>query len=140
MQLVTFEAMVVDRLNAAGQVRARSFMAANYPALYGVLVQVDGATVPFRLTKGAGTGDPVMTGEEQALHDANLARLNEGTPPRMQYTPVQKRKAEDLIRDVLAADPPPASVLVEGQSDGRDKPGVRVRFDTGADIYCVPVA
>jgi hypothetical protein len=132
--------MVVDRLNATGQVQARSFMAASYPALYGVIALVDGAQVPFRLTKGAGSGDPVMTGEERALHDANLARLKEGAPPRMQYTPAQQRKAENLIRDVLAADPPPASVLVEGQSDGRDKPGVRVRSDTGADIYCVPVA
>ena len=139
MQLVTFEAMLVDRLNATGQVQARSFMAADFPALYGVLVQVDGATVPFRLTKGSGTGDPTMTDAERALHDANIARLKGGAPPRMQYSPQQRRKAEDLIRDVLAVEPPPASVFVEGPVDGRDRPGVKVRFDTGAEIYVVPV-
>lgn len=140
MQLVTFEAMLVDRLNAAGQVEARSFQAANYPALYGIFVEVDGVTVPFRLTKGSGTGDPPFTDEERALHDANVARLQESTPPRMQYPPAARRKAEDLIRDVLAADPPPSSVLVEGPVDGRDKPGVKIRFDTAAEIYIVPVA
>lgn len=140
MQLVTFEAMLVDRLNATGQVQAKSFMAADYPALYGVLVQVDGAVVPFRLTKGAGTGDPTMTDAERALHEANLARLKEGSPPRMQFTPAQQRRAEDLIRDVLAVDPPLASVFVEGPVDGRDRPGVKVRFGTGAEIYAVPVA
>lgn len=140
MQLVTFEQMLVERLNATGQVRARSFRDANYPALYGALVEMDGATVPFRMTKGSGTGDPVMTAAERELHEANVARMKGGTPSRMQYSLEQRRKAEDLIRDVLAVDPPPASVLVEGPGDGRDIPGVKVGFRTGAEVYCVPVA
>lgn len=139
MQLVTFEAMLVDRLNATGLVQAKSFKSGDYPAMYGVLVQVDGAVVPFRLTMGAGTGDPQMTGDERALHDANLARLKPGTPPRLQFTPAQQRKAEDTIRDVLAVDPPSRSVLVEGPVDGRERPGVKVRFITGAENYAVPV-
>lgn len=138
MQLVTFETMLVERLNATGQVQAKSYMAGSHPALYGVLVQVDGGVVPFRLTMGAGTGDPAMTDAERALHDANVARLKPGTPPRLQHTPEQIRKAEDLIRDVLATDPPPTSVLVEGPVDGRERPGVKVRFITGAEIYVVP--
>ncbi len=138
MQLVTFEAMLVDRLNATGRVQAKSFQAASYPALYGVLVQVDGALVPFRLTKGSGTGDPAMSDNERELHDANVARMKGGTPPRMQYTLEQRRKAEDLIRDVLAVDPPPRAVLVEGPVDGRDRPGVKVRFVTMAEIYISP--
>jgi hypothetical protein len=138
MQLVTFETMLVERLNATGQVQAKSYMAGLYPALYGVIVQVDGGVVPFRLTMGAGTGDPPMTDEERALHDANVARLKPGTPPRVQHTAAQIRKAEDLIRDVLAVDPPPASVLVEGPVDGRERPGVKVRFVTGREIYVIP--
>ncbi len=138
MQLVTFETMLVDRLNATGQVEARSFQAASYPALYGLLVKVDGAVVPFRLTKGSGTGDPAMTENERELHDANVARMKGGTPPRTQYTLEQRRKAEDLIRDVLAVDPPPTAVLVEGPIDGRTIPGVKVGFRTGADVYCGP--
>lgn len=138
MQLVTFEAMLVERLNATGQVQAKSYMAGSFPALYGVMVQVDGGVVPFRLTKGAGTGDPPMTDDERTLHDANVARLTQGTPPRLQHTTAQIRKAEDLIRDVLAADPPPDSILVEGPADGRERPGVKVRFSTGAEIYAIP--
>jgi hypothetical protein len=137
-QLTTFEAMLVDRLNATGQVQAKSFMAGSFPALYGVLVLVDGATVPYRLTKGSGTGDPPMTEAEQEAHAAHLAAVKEGNPPRLQFTPAQERKASDLIRDVLAVDPPPGSVHVEGPVDGREQPGVKVRYSTASEIYIVP--
>lgn len=138
-QLTTFEAMLVDRLNATSKVQAKSFQAGSYPALYGVLVHVDGVTVPYRLTKGSGTGDPAMTEAEQAAHDANVARMKPGSPPRLQFAPESERKASDLIRDVLAADPPPGSVLVEGPIDGREQPGVKVRYETASEIYIVPV-
>jgi hypothetical protein len=98
-QLTTFEAMLVDRLNATGQVQAKTFMDASYPALYGILIKVDGATVPYRLTKGSGTGDPPMTDAEQEAHAAH----------------------------------------VHGPVDGREQPGVKVRYETASEIYIVPV-
>lgn len=136
MQLVTFEAMLIERLNATGKVQARSFMAEGYPALYGVLVQVDGAIVPFRLTRGSGTGDPAMTEAEREAHDANVARLGEGKQPRSQHPPERSRKVEDLIRDVLAVDLPTSPLFADGLAV--DRPGMKVRFLSGAEIYVTP--
>lgn len=136
MQLVTFEAMLVDRLNADGRAQARSFGDLSYPFLYGVAVQVDGGTVPIRLTRGSGTGDPKMTEGERAAHDANIARLKDSRPARMSFTPAQERKASDLIREVLAADLPTLPLFAEELAGSRS--GMKVRFSTGAEIYLTP--
>lgn len=139
MQLVTFEQMLVDRLNASGQVEAKSYHTVGVNLLYGIIARVDGGTVAVRLTKGAGTGDPAMTEDERELHDAYIVRAGQSkTVARSQATPAQVRTLEDLIRDVLAVDLPPAAVSVEGPGDGRQIPGVKTRFDTGAEIYAVP--
>jgi hypothetical protein len=141
MQLVTFERMLVERLNATGQVQARSFHDAGANLIYGIVVRVDGGTVAVRLTMGSGTGDPAMTDDERALHDAYVVRAGQSkAAPRSQANPAQVRKLEDLMRDVLAADLPSGAAEVEGPVDGRQIPGVKIRFVTGAEIYMVPVA
>ncbi|GAA0719752.1 hypothetical protein Drose_06050 [Dactylosporangium roseum] len=140
MELVTFEALLKERVEATGQVEVRTFMELSVPFLYGLVIKVDGGAVAFRLTKGSGTGDPPATGEEQAAHDANVARLDpKATMPRLQHTPERVQKASGLIRDVLAADLPAGAVGVEGRADGRELPGVKVVFKTGSEIYVVPV-
>lgn len=139
MQLATFEQMLIDRLVASGRVKAaRSFGDSGYPLLYGVLAEVDGGTVPLHLTRGSGTGDVEATDDERAAHAAKVAELKSGTPPRAQYGPAQQAVVEAAVRDVLLDPMPPCAVLVEGQADGRERPGVKVRFDTGAEIYVVP--
>lgn len=138
MQLVTFERMLEDRLNATGQVQATSFGAAGFPRLYGLLVQVDGGMIPMHMTAGSGTGDPKMTDDERAAHDARVAGLKPGNPPRQQFAPAALRKVEELIREVLLADLPPAAVAVVGAVDGREEPGVKVRFETGWECYVKP--
>jgi hypothetical protein len=139
MQLVTFEHLLIDRLNASGQVEAKSYHTVGVNLLYGIVVRVGGGTVAVRLTKGAGTGDPAMTEDERAEHEAYVVRAGESkTAPRSQATQAQVRKLEDLIRDVLAADLPQGAVRVEGPADGRERPGVKVVFSTGAEIYLTP--
>jgi len=139
MQLVTFEEMLKTRLEASGGVRSvKTYRDVAYPEWYGLIVEVDGGTVPIRLTRGSGAGDPPMTEAEQAAHDANIARGTKGNKPQLRYGPPQVQAVETLIREVLAADPPPASTLVEGRIDGRELPGVRVRFESGLEIYAKP--
>jgi hypothetical protein len=139
MQLVTFEEMLKTRLEASGGVRSvKTYMEVASPEWYGLVVEVDGGTVPVRLTRGSGTGDPPMSGAEQAAHDANIARGVKGNKPQLRHGAQQVQAVEVLIREVLAADPPLASTLVEGRVDGRELPGVRVRFETGLEIYAKP--
>ncbi|MFB9187313.1 hypothetical protein ACFFX1_55090 [Dactylosporangium sucinum] len=139
MQLTTFEALLKERLQATGQVEVKTYQEISAPFLYGIMVRVDGGTVAFRITMGSGTGDPPPTAEEQAAHDANVARLDpKASMPRLQATSEQVRKAEDLIRDVLAADLPDGATEVEGPVDGRQLPGVKLRFRTASEIYVVP--
>jgi hypothetical protein len=139
MQLVTFEKMLVERLNATGQVEVKTYHELGASLLYGVVVRGFGGTVAVRLTKGSGTGDPKPTGQEQAEHDAYVARATTGKQtPRSQSSPDVDRKVSDLIRDVLAADLPPGAVRVEGPADGRERPGAKIVFDTGAEIYATP--
>jgi hypothetical protein len=139
MQLVTFERLLIERLNATGKVQARSFHELEANLLYGVAVRVGGGMVAVRLTKGSGTGDPKMTEAEQAEHDAYVALASAGkASPRTQSA--QVRLVEDLMRDVLAADLPPSATEVEGPADGRQQPGVKIRFDTAAEIYMTPLA
>jgi hypothetical protein len=139
MQLVTFEKMLVERLNATGQVEARSYHELGAGLLYGLVVKAGGGTVAVRLTKGSGTGDPKPDEAEQAEHEAYVVRAASGrSSPRSQATPAQVRQLEDLLRDVLAAGLPLGAVRVEGPADGRDRPGVKVVFGTGAEIYLTP--
>jgi hypothetical protein len=123
MQLVTFEEMLKTRLNAAGQVQARNYHDAGANLIYGIVVRVDSGTIAVRLTKGSGTGDPAMTDDERALHDAYVVRADQSkTALKSQADPEQVRKLEDLMRDVLAADLPPGATEVEGPADGRQIP------------------
>lgn len=141
MQLVTFERMLIERLNASGQVEAKSYHELGLNAIYGITVKARGGTVYFRMTKGSGTGDPPMTDDERAEHDAYVTRASAGKQvPRGQSDAGVDRTVSDLIRDVLAADLPPTAVRVEGPADGREQPGAKIVFDTGAEIYMVPTA
>ncbi|WP_344613370.1 hypothetical protein [Dactylosporangium salmoneum] len=138
---MTFERMLIERLNATGQVKAQSYHEAGASLLYGVLLRAGSGNVAVRLTKGSGTGDPKPTEQEQAEHDAYVARAAAGKQaPRSQSDADLDRKVSNLMRDVLAADLPPTAVGVEGRADGRERPGVKIRFDTGAEIYMTPVA
>ncbi|UWP85860.1 hypothetical protein Dfulv_17075 [Dactylosporangium fulvum] len=136
---MTFEALLKSRLEQAGA-EVRTFQEAGVGFLYGILVRTRGSAATVRLTKGSGTGDPVATEAEQAAHAVNVARLDavKGAPSATHGVD-GARPVEDLMRDVLAADLPPTAVEVEGPADGRTKPGVKIRFRSGSEIYMTPV-
>ncbi|WP_426513273.1 hypothetical protein ACPPVO_23210 [Dactylosporangium sp. McL0621] len=139
MQLVTFEQALVGRLNGSGQGEVKSYHELNARWLYGLVVKTHDGTVAFRITKGSGTGDPKPTEEEQAAHDAYVARAGAGkVEPSAKGMDAAAAKISTLMRDVLAAVMLPGAVRVVGPGAG-DQPGVKVVFSTDAEIYVRPV-
>ncbi|MER7280435.1 hypothetical protein ABT369_38960 [Dactylosporangium sp. NPDC000244] len=139
MQLVTFEQELVGRLNRSGQAQAKSYHELNARWLFGTVVRTGDAEVAYRITKGSGTGDPKPTEDEQALHAEYVTRAASGkADPSSRGASAAAEKISALIRDVLAAEPLPGAVGVVGPGDS-DKPGVKVVFNTDAEIYVRPV-